>query len=244
MTSTLDKLNLRPSERRLVVGIGVVIFIVLNVFFVWPHFGDWGKIRGELAQGQRNLGLYNRKITQAQGRNGFEAQLKKLQGEGAAVVADEQEIQLFRTVQNQVAQSRVTVSQYGQVMRSNSTQTNEFFEEQSIKISVNTGEKELVDFLLNVGAGSSMIRVRDLDLKPVDQNRYRLQGTITLSANYQKKSATKPAARGTPANSTAAPATPKPTVAPTTPKPSAPAGGAVKSMTPTNRPPSQPMKKP
>ncbi|MEO6034508.1 MAG: hypothetical protein ABIQ35_04560, partial [Verrucomicrobiota bacterium] len=58
---------------------------------------------------------------------------------------------------------------------------------QSIQISVNTGEKELVDFLLNIGSGSSMIRVRDLDLKPADQNRYRLQGRITLSANYQKK---------------------------------------------------------
>lgn len=243
MTSTLDKLNLRPQERRLVVGIGVVIFVVLNVFLVWPHFGDWAKVRAELAKGQRNLALYNQKIAQAKGANGFEAQLKKLQGEGEALVADEQEIQLFRTVQNQVAQSRVTVTQYGQVMRSNSAQTNEFFEEQSIKISVNTGEKELVDFLLNVGAGSSMIRVRDLDLKPVDQNRYRLQGTITLSANYQKKSA-KTAARAAATNLNIAPAKPKPMVAPSTTKPAVPTTGAVKPVTPTNRPSAQPMKKP
>jgi hypothetical protein len=81
------------------------------------------------------------------------------------------------------------------VNHSNSGQsTNDFFEEQSIRIDINTGEKELVDFLLNIGAGSSMIRVRDMDLRPADQNRYRLQGSVTLSANYQKKQPTRSSA--------------------------------------------------
>ncbi len=195
MSSYLDKLNLRPQERRLVVGILVVIFIVLNVLLVWPHFGDWARIRNELAEAQDDLFKYNKKITQVSGPNGFEAKLKKLEGEGANnIVADEQEIQLYRTVQTQVQENKIMVSNYGQILKSNTTQTNEFFEEQSITITVNTGEKELIDFLLNVGSGNSMIRVRDLNLKPADQNRYRLAGTITLSANYQKKP-TKPVAK-------------------------------------------------
>ena len=37
----LDKLNLRPQERRLIVLVAVVIFIVLNFLFVRPHFGEW-----------------------------------------------------------------------------------------------------------------------------------------------------------------------------------------------------------
>ncbi|MEO5802476.1 MAG: hypothetical protein ABIR24_03035 [Verrucomicrobiota bacterium] len=196
MSSYLDKLNLRPQERRLIVGILIVIFVVLNVWLVWPRFGDWKRVKGELEKAHKNGVLYRQKIAQADGTNGFIARLKILEGEGAqATVADEQEIQLERTVKTQVQMSKIMVSQYSKVTRSSSAQTtNEFFEEQSIKISVNTGEKELIDFLLNIGAGGSMIRVRDLDLKPADQNRYRLQGTITLSANYQKKQAAKPAA--------------------------------------------------
>jgi len=221
MSSYLDKLNLRPGERRLVVGILVVIFIVLNVLLVWPHFGDWAKVRNDLAKAQNDLFLFNKKIAQAKGTNGFEAQLKKLEGEGEAVVAEEQEIQLIRTVQSKVAENKVTVTDYGKVSKSSSTQnTNEFFEEQSLPITVNTGEKELVDFLLNVGSGSSMIRVRDLDLKPVDQNRYRLQGRITLSANYQKKVVAKPV-----------PAATKPTT--TAPPPMKPAAPVVKPSSPT-----------
>ena len=195
MSSALDKLNLRPQERRLVVGILVVIFVVLNVLLVWPLFGDWAKVKAELVKSQDNLVSYRKKIAQVSGANGFETRLKKLEGESGSVVADEQDVQLLRTVQSQVGESKVTVSGYGPITKQSSGKTNEFFEEQSIAITVNTGEKELVDFLLNIGSGSSMIRVRDLDLKPADQNRYRLQGRITLSANYQKK----PAVRAAPA---------------------------------------------
>lgn len=191
--SFLDKLNLRPQERRLVVGIMVLVFVVLNVVLVWPRFGDWKKVKGELGAAHDNLSRYNKKIAQAGGTKGFEAKLKKLEGEGAVVVANEQEVQLLRTVQTKLSENKVLFTGIGQIVKQSGGQTNEFFEEQSITITVNTGEKELVDFLLDIGSGSSMIRVRDLNLKPADQNRYRLQGTITLSANYQKKPAGKPA---------------------------------------------------
>lgn len=224
MSTYLDKLNLRPQERRLVVGIGVVIFIVLNVLMVWPHFGDWSLVRADLDKARNDLFKYEKKIAQAKGPNGYEAQLRKLEGEGEVVVADEQEIQLFRTVQSKVAANKVSVSDYGKVTQTSGGQnTNEFFEEQSIPITVNTGEKELVDFLLDVGSGSSMIRVRDLDLKPADQNRYKLQGRVTLSANYQKKPAVKPAAKPTTpptkptATAAAKPPTPSAAKAPVSP---------------------------
>ncbi len=217
MSSYLDKLNLRPQERRLVVGIFVLIFIVLNVVLVWPRFGDWKKVKGDLAKAHSNLDRFNEKIAKVGGPNGFESKLKKLEGEGTSVVANEQEVQLLRTVQTKVAENKVTVSGYGQITKQSGGQTNEFFEEQSITINVNTGEKELVDFLLDIGSGSSMIRVRDLRLQPADQNRYRLQGTITLSANYQKKAATTAAVRPTPVTpakptTTATPPATKPTV--------------------------------
>ena len=196
MSSFLDKLNLRPQERRLVIVVFIVVFIVLNIWLVWPHFGDWSQSKANLQKAQGNIARDKAKIAQVKGPNGFEAQLKKLEGENEQPAGgEEQEIQLLKTVQNQVQQSKIMVSAYSPVTRSSSgTSTNEFFEEQSIRITINTGEKELVDFLLNIGSGSSMIRVRDMDLSPADQNRYRLKGTITLSANYQKKAPVKPAA--------------------------------------------------
>ncbi|MEO6183246.1 MAG: hypothetical protein ABIP71_09150 [Verrucomicrobiota bacterium] len=228
MSSYFDKLNLRPQERRLVVGILVVIFVVLNVLLVWPRFSDWNRVKADLAKGQRNLASYNEKIAKAEGPTGFKARLKKLEGEDAQnIVSDEQEIQLLRTVQSQVQASKIVVSSYSPITRSSNLQnTNEFFEEQSIKISVNTGEEELVTFLLNIGSGTSMIRVRDLNLKPADQNRYRLQGTITLSANYQKKTVTKPAI---------AAAKPVPSGKPTVNPP--PAGKPSPAGTPAPKPP-------
>ncbi|MEP6662352.1 MAG: hypothetical protein ABJC04_01695 [Verrucomicrobiota bacterium] len=192
----LDKLNLRPQERRLVVGIMLVVFVVINVLLVWPYFGEWSKVRADLNKTRDDLFKYNRKIAQATGANSFESQLKKLEGENSGLVTDQQEIQLLRIVQSKVAENKLMVSRYDPIPPQNSGQTNEFFEEQSIKINVNAGEKELVNFLLSVGSDSSMIRVRDLDLKPADQNRYKLQGSITLSANYQKKTPAKPAVAG------------------------------------------------
>ena len=35
--------QLRPMERRLAVGVLVVLFLVLNYVFIWPHFSDLGQ---------------------------------------------------------------------------------------------------------------------------------------------------------------------------------------------------------
>ena len=45
MNSLFDKLNLRPNERRLVIGVALGVFIILNWIFVWPRFGDWGRLQ-------------------------------------------------------------------------------------------------------------------------------------------------------------------------------------------------------
>jgi Tfp pilus assembly protein PilO len=183
MSSTLDKLNLRPQERRLLVIVGVVIFIALNYFLVFPYFGEIGKEQGELDSARKKLDRYQTKIAEIPR---LEQRLRELAGEGATVAAQEQAVDLLRTVQDHVRRSGVSVSNWGAVT-SNTQSNNEFFEEQSLRIQVSTGEAELVNFLFNVGTGNSMIRVRELTLRP-ENPRYRLTGTITLVANYQKKS--------------------------------------------------------
>ena len=42
MSSIFDKLNLRAGERRLVMGVALVVFLIINYFFVWTKFGAWG----------------------------------------------------------------------------------------------------------------------------------------------------------------------------------------------------------
>jgi hypothetical protein len=74
--------------------------------------------------------------------------------------------------------------------RANS-RTNESFVEQTQQISVQSGEPQLVNFLYNLGNGNSMIRVKDLSLRP-EANRMSLGGTITLVASYQRNLAAKP----------------------------------------------------
>ena len=36
-----NSLNLRPSERRLLVIVGLILFVVVNIWFIWPLIG-WG----------------------------------------------------------------------------------------------------------------------------------------------------------------------------------------------------------
>jgi hypothetical protein len=89
--------------------------------------------------------------------------------------------------------------------------------EQIQTITVASGEKELVDFLYNLGSGDSLVRVRDLSIRP-DPPRQQLQANITLIASFQKN--VKVAAKPAPAS--AAPTKPAPVVPdnskPVTPK--------------------------
>ena len=68
--------QLRPLERRLAIGVLVVLFLVLNGVFIWPHFSDWGNLRSRLDAAQTKLKLYQTAIAQAPV---YEAQVKTLQ---------------------------------------------------------------------------------------------------------------------------------------------------------------------
>ncbi len=209
----LDKWNLRPAERRLVVAVGLMLFIMINLWLVRPHFKDWARVKIELAKAQTNLVLYQSEVALTKE---LELKLKNLERQGAVVRPADQAVDLILKIQNQARISKVNVTQTRQAATSTGAKTNQFFEEQSVIISVDTGDKELVDFLYAMGSGDSMIRVKDLDLKP-DPTGVRLQGSVTLVASYQRKA---PAA-SPPAGVVAA-----------TVRPGAPGGTATRTPTP------------
>ena len=185
--------HLRPMERRLAVGVLVVVIIVLNAWLIWPHFSDWGKLRGRLDDARRKQQLYQTTIAQ---KTNFQAQLKAFESLGESSVAPEdQTINFMRVVQAQAAESGVGIGNNSRQM----TKTNEFFVEQSQNISVTATDEQLVNFLYKLGSGASMIRVRDLELQP-DGAHTRLNANIQLVASYQKNPAL-PARTAAPAGS-------------------------------------------
>ena len=182
MNSLFDKLNLRAGERRLVVIVGLVVFFFLNLMLVWPRFGDLGRLQQHKRDLELSLSRYEAEIGRT---NAYQRQLNDLRSKGADVATEAQALDLQRNVQSQAAISGVQVNSYTPITKG-SGKTNVFFEEQSGTIQILTEEKSLVDFLWALGSGSSLIRVRSMQLQP-EPARQKLQGSITLVASYPKK---------------------------------------------------------
>ena len=210
--SIFDKLNLRPNERRLVIIVLIVVFIILNFIFVWPRFGDWGKIKARRTIAEQQIAQFDREIANTKG---YQLKMKDLETQGAAVASEEQAMKLSTTVNNQAALSGVQVNKYDAVRQTQMSiggKTNQFFEEQGGVITFVAEEKALVDFLYSLGTGGSLIRVRSMVLNP-DPPKHKLVGNITLVASYAKKAPLKsaapaPGAKPAPSSSAARPASP------------------------------------
>jgi hypothetical protein len=199
--------NLKPFEKRVVVGIAAFFFVVLNFFFVFPHFSDLSAAHARMDEAQAKLTRYQNEFAQT---NAYLAGIRTLENEGSDVAVEDQSFQFANAIQAHAGQSGVRVLSNGRI----NTQTNQFFLEKSQTISVQGGEPQLVDFLYTLGSDSSQIRVRDLGVRP-DQPRQQLVANVKLVASYQKKAPTRPAT---------APRSPAPTTKSVTPaaKPVAP----------------------
>jgi Tfp pilus assembly protein PilO len=171
--------QLRPLERRLAVGVLVVLILVLNWVFIWPHYADWSNLRGRLDDAGKKLKLYQETILQT---SNYEAQVKGFESQGEFVAPEDQSINFLRTIQAQALASGVGMSSMSRPL----TRTNDaFFVEQIQNINVTATDDQLVDFLYKLGSDVSMIRVRDLELQP-DPPHQKLTANIKLVASYQR----------------------------------------------------------
>lgn len=185
--------HLRPLERRLAVGVVVVLILALNFVFIWPHFSDWSKLKARLKNAHDTWASYQATIAQA---TNYQVQVKSLEGQGEFVALEDQAINFMRTIQAQAEASGVGRANYSRsIMHTNDA----FFIEQVQNINVVATDQQLVDFLYKLGSGASMIRVRDLELQP-DAPRLHLNANIRLVASYQKNPAA-PARAAAPTNS-------------------------------------------
>ncbi len=187
MNGFFDKLNLTAQERRILVVVLTVAFVIVNALFVWPHFYDMSRLKLQLRSSRDTLDAYRAEIAR---QPAYRARLDLLAKQGEAVLAAEQALQLTRTVQTEAQLKGVAITGTRPVA---SVSTNQFFDEQTLAVDVAATDKQLVDFLVALGSGDSMIRVRDMDLRP-DPQQFRLIGKITVVASYQKKPKTAPTA--------------------------------------------------
>jgi len=214
MSTWVDSLNLRPQEKRAIVAIAVVVFVILNLVLVFPHFKDYRQIQKQLKDTRAAIATNNAVIAKDRDpMDGLQVQLAKLEKQPDGAVAFNKEIQLMQTVTAQARANGVFITTESGVAVSRIGPTNladKFFESQSIRIQVQAAEDALVKFLFDVGNDPAMIRVRELDLKPLDANRYKLNGNITFIADYQKTNAPKPVLTATVAAPKAAAQAPAP----------------------------------
>ena len=108
MTAWLDKLNLQPQERRMVLGGLVVVALVLNYWIIWPYFGEWSKVGNELSKADSRKNTYLAEIGK---KATYDRQLKEVEKAGAGgVLAEEQANRVQSTLYTQAATHGVTVT--------------------------------------------------------------------------------------------------------------------------------------
>jgi hypothetical protein len=184
MTSLLDTLNLRPQERRLVVIAAAVLFVVLNLWFVWPHFDDYTRIQASIQRNRQTLLTFQNELAKT---NEYSLRLQELEGQGTGVLPEEQATLLISRIVMQAERSGVKTSTINPTARITRNESAGFFEEQNLTVGLNpTSPDQLIDFLIALATGDLVIRVRELDLRR-DPTQTKLVGSIRLVASFQKQ---------------------------------------------------------
>ena len=175
--SIFDKYNMSAGERRVVMFVLVVLIGVL----AWMAFDMIPKPE----QTNVKINKINRDLKSwLKERNSvgtYKDQINKLEGMSSAVVQEEQEVDMSRTINKLEASSGINVSRQGRV----NTETNNFFIEKSMRIDFSGKENQIVDFLWKLGESDSLVRVSEMRVRH-DKNRYKLEGWMELTASYQK----------------------------------------------------------
>ncbi|MBI5799338.1 MAG: hypothetical protein HZA92_01250 [Verrucomicrobia bacterium] len=183
MKSIFDKLNLGALERRIVVGAALVLFIVVNAMFVWPQFKDWNKVQLAILKAQTTLADYQKEVDQLPQLQKKEEALKDTGG--AQHASAEIALALMRIVTPKAGAAGINVSSWSP-SSAGTPSADGYFEEHSLRVSFqNTGDAELLKFMVSLGENNSTIRIRDLSVKP-DATQMKLMGELTMVASYQK----------------------------------------------------------
>lgn len=171
--------RLTQVERWFIALAIIGIFAVLNVWLVFPNFGQLKLIERRNRDAKEKLDLYEKEIAQT---DFYRTNITRLEGDGASVPLEDQGVSFLQAINNQSVASGVIV----QANNRQPERTNQFFLERRQSLTTLSEETQLVDFLYSLGTGASQIRVHAISIRP-DATRTKLNATITLVASFQKK---------------------------------------------------------
>ena len=206
MISYLDKLNLRPAEKRLVVLAVLALFIVINLIFIVPQFGEWGRLEKDMREMRGRMGKYSVELNK---QTYYKKEIERLRRVGQVVAVEDQKLELASKIDSLAAISGVFIQGKNITDRQSTSggKTNLFFKEQTATVNANATEQQLVDFLYLLGSGDSLIRAKVMNLQR-DQTGMRLKADLTLVASYpnrEEKKTALPPAKGANTNAPTAP---------------------------------------
>jgi hypothetical protein len=216
MKSFFDKLT--PAERRLVVVVGIAVFLVINFWFIFPMFGQYGGFEDKRDETLKKIATYKAEIAR---KPSYIRQIQELSSLGGEIATEDAALRLVDEVNSHVALSGIGVTGISPLSRggySDRGKTN-FFEEASVSVTYNAGEKELIDFLYRLADKQYLIRAKSLTVQPDVPGRMRLQGNVTLVKSYQRKQPAKATTSSKTAPATNTASKPAATKGTPTPKP-------------------------
>ncbi len=204
--------QLRPQERRWVVGIAFVVFVMLNYLLIWPHFKDWKLNEIRMKKAEDKMAQFRPTVAHLRE---YQSGINHLLQTGDPVPKEDQAQQLDFFYRSRANENNVSIISNNRMRGS----SDDFFSEQEVLLNTLSKESDLVNFLYSLGSSNSMVRVRAMSLRP-DVPHHLLSANITIVASYVKTQTNTPARPAAPAARppTAPSATAKPPAAATPPK--------------------------
>lgn len=191
MIRWFEQLNLSPTERRVAIGGACLVALLLNYWFIWPYFSEWGQVEREWDKLSGQKTLYFKEVSQ---KAAYQKRLAELEGSGAQVLPEDQ----ANTVQSSIVSAAGTnginilkITPQLVSLRTSASKDTNFFDEQIVTVELSAREEGLVSFLHALGSSASMIRVRDMSRLKLDNSGQNLSANVTFVASFQK--AVKPA---------------------------------------------------
>ena len=179
MIETLDRMGIRPQERRSVILLLLAFLIIGNI--------AWLMMRPELLQLQTSRDQYREENKAAANlvelRDTLKMEVETLSAESGMVSDGRQAQKLMEDIESKARRSGLNfTASRGQSV---SSRSNQDFEETKRIVSFQSSLVDLVEFLKNVSEGQNMIRVSSMTIQPTN-DRQQLKVDLTFVASYPK----------------------------------------------------------
>ena len=184
MIETLNRIGIRPQERRSVILLLLTFLIVGNI--AWLMMGP------KLLQLQTSRDQYREENKAAANlvelRDALKMEVETLSAESGMVSDGRQAQKLMEDIESKARRSGLNFT------RSRGSQGtsrgNQDFEETKRTVSFQSSLVDLVEFLNNVSEGQNMIRVSAMTVQPT-VDRQQIKVDLTFVASYPKPAADK-----------------------------------------------------